>query len=249
MTYDGKVVLVTGGSTGIGAATAKLLIERGAKVVITGRGGKALEETAKAIGAHAVVADLRDLAAAAKAIDEVKKKHGRLDVLVNNAGIATIASLADATPQHVRDLFEVNVAGLIETTRAALPLLRASKGNVVNVTTTLADRPFANMSVYSASKAAVLSLTRAWAKELAADGIRVNTVSPGPVGTPLFTPEKLGIPQAAIEQIGATVLGLVPLKRFGAPSEIAEVIAFLGSEAASYVTGAEYSVGGGMEAS
>src|SRR5688572_15113317 len=99
--YDGKVVLVTGGSTGIGAATAKLLIERGAKVVITGRGGETLAQTAKEIGAHAVAADLRDLAAAARAVDEVKKKHGRLDVLINNAGIATIAALGDATPAHV----------------------------------------------------------------------------------------------------------------------------------------------------
>ena len=104
------------------------------------------------------------------------------------------------------------------------------------------------MSVYCASKAAVLALTRAWAQELAAEGIRVNAVSPGPIETPLFTPSKLGISAAELEQMGASVLALVPSKRFGKAEEVAQVIAFLSSSAASYVNGAEYTVGGGMEA-
>jgi NAD(P)-dependent dehydrogenase (short-subunit alcohol dehydrogenase family) len=104
------------------------------------------------------------------------------------------------------------------------------------------------LSVYCASKAAVLALTRAWAQELAADGVRVNAVSPGPIETRLFTPDKLGISAPQLEQLGATVLGLVPSKRFGKPDEVAQVVAFLASGAASYVNGAEYTVGGGMEA-
>jgi NAD(P)-dependent dehydrogenase (short-subunit alcohol dehydrogenase family) len=244
-----RVALVTGGSTGIGEATARLLVARGHEVVITGRSEATLAVTAKAIGATWVAGDIGDPIAAARAVEEVKKRHGRLDLLVNNAGIATIAGLADATPEHVRRLLDVNVVGLIETTRAALGMLRESKGNVVNVTSTVADRPFANMSVYSATKAAVLALTRAWAKELAGDGVRVNAVSPGPIATPIYAPEKLGVPQQAIEALGAAVIGLVPMKRFGTALEVAEVIAFVGSPAASYVNGAEYTVGGGIEAS
>jgi NAD(P)-dependent dehydrogenase (short-subunit alcohol dehydrogenase family) len=105
-----------------------------------------------------------------------------------------------------------------------------------------------NMSVYCASKAAVLALTRSWAQELAPEGIRVNAVSPGPIETPMFSPDKLGITAPALEQLAASVLALVPLKRFGKPKEVAQVIAFLASPAASYVSGAQYTVGGGMEA-
>lgn len=242
------VVLVTGGSAGIGASVAERYARTGALVVVTGRREDALRAVARETGATYVVADVGVPADAARAVAEVQKRHGRLDVLVNNAGIAPVAPLDHATPEHVRKIFDTNVGGLIETARAALPLLRASKGAIVNVTSTVADRPFANMSVYSASKAAVLALTRAWAKELAPDGIRVNTVSPGPIETSIFTPDKLGLPKEAIESLGSTVLGLVPMKRFGRPEEVAEVVLFLGSERASFVTGAEYTVGGGIEA-
>jgi NAD(P)-dependent dehydrogenase (short-subunit alcohol dehydrogenase family) len=194
------------------------------------------------------VADVSKPSDVARAIDEVKKRHGRLDILINNAAIAEIAPLAAATTEHVRRTLDVNLVGVIETTRQALPLLKESKGTIVNVTTIVADQPFANMSVYCASKAAVLALTRSWAQELAPDGIRVNAVSPGPVETPMFTAEKLGITPAALEQMGASVLELVPSKRFGKPDEVAHVIGFLASKAASYVTGAQYTVGGGMEA-
>jgi NAD(P)-dependent dehydrogenase (short-subunit alcohol dehydrogenase family) len=156
--------------------------------------------------------------------------------------------LAQATTEHVRRIFDANVHGLVETTRAALPLLRASKGSIVNVASMVADRPFANMSVYSASKAAVLALTRARAKELAPDGVRVNAVSPGPIETPLFTPDKLGVPPEDLEQMGAWLLQLVPARRFGRAEEVAHVIAYLLSAGASYVTGAQYTVAGGMEA-
>jgi NAD(P)-dependent dehydrogenase (short-subunit alcohol dehydrogenase family) len=244
-----QVALVTGGSTGIGAAVTHQLARGGVKVMITGRHENTLRQSAaRHENVAYVVADVAKASDVARSVDEVKSRFGRLDILVNNAGIAEIAALADATPEHVRRTLEINVEGLIETTRAALPLLKESKGAIVNVSTILADQPFANMSVYCASKAAVLALTRAWAQELAADGIRVNAVSPGPIETPIFTPDKLGISAAELEQMGASVLQLVPTKRFGKAEEVAQVIAFLASNAASYVTGAQYTVGGGMEA-
>jgi NAD(P)-dependent dehydrogenase (short-subunit alcohol dehydrogenase family) len=247
--FENQIALVTGGSSGIGAATAKQLAERGARVIITGRNEAALKSAAaQHPNIDWVVADVGKLADAAKTIDFVVKKHGRLDVLVNNAGVAPIAPLADASPAHVSAVFQTNVLGLVELTRAALPLLRKSKGNVVNLTTVIADEPFANMSVYCASKAAVLALTRSWAQELAAEGIRINAVSPGPIETPLFTPDKLGISAAQLEQMGAGVLALVPSKRFGKADEVASVITFVASKAASFVNGAQYTVGGGIEA-
>jgi NAD(P)-dependent dehydrogenase (short-subunit alcohol dehydrogenase family) len=246
--FDNRVALVTGGGTGIGAATAYLLAEGGARVLITGRSEATLKASAKQ---HAnisyLVADVAKPADAARTIETVKKLGG-LDVLVNNAGILEIAPLADASAEHVRRTLDTNLGGLIELTRLALPLLRATKGNIVNLATVVADQPFANMSVYCASKAGVLALTRAWAQELAGDGIRVNAVSPGPIETPMFSAEKLGISAPALEQLGAGVLSLVPTKRFGKPDEVAQVVAFLASGAASYVTGAQYSVGGGIEA-
>ncbi len=244
-----QIALITGGSTGIGAAAARQFAEAGAKVLITGRHENTLRESASRHPNIAyLVADVAKPADAARSVDEVKTRFGRLDVLVNNAGIAEIAPLADATAEHVRRTLDINVSGLIETTRLALPLLRQSKGAIVNVATVIADQPFANMSVYCASKAAVLALTRSWAQELGAEGIRVNAVSPGPIETPLFTPGKLGISSAELEQMAASVLAMVPSKRFGKAEEVAQVIAFLASSAASYVNGAQYTVGGGIEA-
>ncbi|HUQ04466.1 MAG TPA: SDR family oxidoreductase [Kofleriaceae bacterium] len=247
--FDAKIVLITGGGTGIGAATARLLAEAGANVVITGRHEATLKESAaQHRDIDYIVADVASATDAARTIEEVKRRHGRLDVLVNNAAILEIAPLADASAEHVRRTLDINVVGLIETTRLALPLLRASKGAIVNIATVIADQPFPNMSVYCASKAAVLALTRSWAQELAADGVRVNAVSPGPIETPIFGADKLGISAAQLDEMAAGIVNLVPARRFGKPDEVAHVIGFLASSAASYVTGAQYTVGGGIEA-
>jgi NAD(P)-dependent dehydrogenase (short-subunit alcohol dehydrogenase family) len=249
LTFENRIALVTGGSTGIGAATALQLAEAGAKVVITGRNESTLRASAaRHKNITYVVADAGKPADASRSVDEVRARFGRLDTLVNNAGVLEIAPLGDASADHVRRTWETNVLGLIETTRLALPLLRQSKGSIVNLATVIADQPFPNMSVYCASKAAVLALTRSWAQELGPDGVRVNAVSPGPIETPMFTAEKLGVSAQALERIAAGVLGQVPMNRFGKPEEVAQVIAFLASPAASYVTGAEYTVGGGIEA-
>jgi NAD(P)-dependent dehydrogenase (short-subunit alcohol dehydrogenase family) len=249
MSFANRIVLITGGGTGIGAATALHLARAGAEVVIAGRTERTLRDTASR---HAkisyVVADLARPADVARAIAEVASRHGRLDALVNNAGIAEIAPLAQLDLDHVRRLLDINVVGLVETTRAALPLLERAKGAIVNVASTVADQPFANMSVYSATKAAVVALTRAWAHELAPLGIRVNAVSPGAVETPMFAADKLRVPPAMLEAMAPALIAKIPQGHFGKPDEIAHVIAFLASSEASYVTGAQYAVGGGLEA-
>lgn len=250
MSFQDQIILVTGGSTGIGAATANLFARAGATVVITGRNEATLRTTAALDAKHLlpVVADVSNPADAARVIETIRAKYGRLDVLVNNAGVFEISPISDASAEHYRRTFDINVGGLIETTRLALPLLRQSRGAIVNVASVVADQPFANMSVYSASKAAVLALTRAWAQELAADGIRVNAVSPGPIETPIFDAKKLGITDAQRSAMGESILGLVPSKRFGTPEEVANVIAFLAARTTTFVHGAQYHVGGGIEA-
>jgi NAD(P)-dependent dehydrogenase (short-subunit alcohol dehydrogenase family) len=248
-TFEGRVALVTGGSTGIGAAVAFELAQAGARVVITGRHEAALRASA-ARHEHITyqVGDVAEAADVRRAVDEIRSQFGQLDALVNNAGIFELRPVGDATPDHVRRLWDTNVLGVVETTRAALPLLKRSRGNIVNIASVAADQPMQNASVYSATKAAVLALTRAWARELVEDGVRVNAVSPGPIETPIFDPQKAGISAEVLEQMGATIRQMVPMKRFGAPEEVAKVVAFLASEGASYVTGAQYTVGGGMEA-
>jgi NAD(P)-dependent dehydrogenase (short-subunit alcohol dehydrogenase family) len=244
---ESKVALVTGGSTGIGRAVALELAQGGAQVVVTGRHEHQLRETVtQHTGITSVVADVARLADAATTLEEVRCRHHRLDILVNNAGIAPVAPLSDATPEHVRQIFDVNVSGLIEVTRHALPLLRQTRGTIVNVASVAADQPFANLSVYSASKAAVLALTRAWARELAAQGIRVNVVSPGPIETPILG--KTGLSKEQLDELGSGMMSQVPLGRFGKPEEVASVVGFLASPQSSFVTGAQYAVGGGIEA-
>ena len=239
------VALVTGGSSGIGLAIARRLATDGYAVVITGRGADALAAVARE---HPEIETLQADASVAedvrRVMEEIQRRHGRLDVLVNNAGVAPPLPLEHTSDAHVDEVFGVNVRGVVSTTREALPLLRESKGQVINISSALAQRPVPGMSVYTASKAALSSLTKSWARELAPEGIRVNAVNPGPIATPIY--EKMGMSEEESQQMAGQIQQMVPLSRFGRSDEVANVVSFLASPGSTYVTASEYLVDGGF---
>ena len=242
-----QIALVTGGSTGIGSAIAKQLAEDGFKVLITGRNEKTLvESAAQHDNIDWIISDVSKHDDVIKTAEHISKVYKRLDVLVNNAGVATPIPFEQITLDHYDDIFNINVRGLIDMTQAALPLLKESKGNIINIASIVADDPFAGFAIYSASKGAVITLTKGLAKELSGYGIRVNAVSPGPVATPLF--DKMGLSEEEQTGMGESIESMVPLGRFGTPDEIATATSFLASAKASYVTGAQYKVDGGIAA-
>jgi NAD(P)-dependent dehydrogenase (short-subunit alcohol dehydrogenase family) len=242
-----KVALVTGGSTGIGAASAKHLAEDGFKVLITGRNENTLTESAaQHDNIDWVISDVSQHDDVVKTITHINDTYKRLDVLVNNAGIATPIPFEHITLEHYDDIFNINVRGLIDMTQAALPLLKESKGNIINIASIVADDPFPGFAIYSASKGAVITLTKGLAKEFAEHGIRVNAISPGPIETPLFN--KMDLSEEEQQGMGDKISAMVPLGRFGNSDEVATAVAFLASDKASYVTGAQYKVDGGIAA-
>ncbi len=242
---EGKVAVVTGGNSGIGLATAKRLQEEGARVAIAGRSKKTLDEAVKTIGngVVAVQADVAKLTDIDKLYAEVSKKLGKIDVLFVNAGVAKFAPLAETPESLFDEQFDINIKGAYFTIQKALPLLNDGASIILN--TSVADRKgTAGTSAYSATKAALRSLARTAAAELVGRGIRVNTVAPGPIVTPIFG--RTGLPQEAVDEFAKDVLTKVPMKRFGQPEEVAGAVAFLASQDASYITGVEINVDGGM---
>ncbi len=242
---EGKVAVVTGGNSGIGLATAKRLQEEGARVVISGRSRKTLDEAVKTIGngVVAVQADVANLADVDKLYAEVSQKLGKIDILFVNAGVAKFAPLAETSETTYDEQFDINIKGAYFTIQKALPLLNDGASIILN--TSVADRKgTVGASAYSATKAALRSLARTAAAELAQRGIRVNTVAPGPIVTPIFG--RAGIPKEAAEEFAREIVAKVPMKRFGQPEEVASTVAFLASQDASYITGVEINVDGGM---
>ncbi len=242
---EGKVALVTGGNSGIGLATAKRLQEEGAKVAISGRSKKTLDEAVKTIGNGVVAlqADVAKLADVDRLYAEVSKKLGKIDVLFVNAGVAKFAPLADTPESMYDEQFDINIKGAYFTIQKALPFLNDGASIILN-TSVVDSKGTEGASAYAATKAALRSLARTAAAELVGRGIRVNTVAPGPIVTPIFG--KTGLPQEAIDEFAKDVISKVPMKRFGQPEEVAGAVAFLASQDASYITGVEINVDGGM---
>jgi NAD(P)-dependent dehydrogenase (short-subunit alcohol dehydrogenase family) len=242
--FQDKVVVITGGNSGIGLATAKMFHDEGAKVAISGRDQKTLDEAVQTIGAGtlAIQADVAHLADIDKFFSAVVAKLGRFDVLFANAGIAKFAPASATTEQLFDETFDINVKGLYFTLQKALPHLNDNAGIVLN-SSVVSTKGNPATSVYSASKAAVRSLARTFAAELVDRGIRINVVSPGPIYTPIL--QKGGMPQAGIDQFAEAVKGRIPMKRFGAPEEVGHAVLFLAGSEASYITGVDLNVDGG----
>ena len=237
----GKACLVTGSTGGIGLETAKLLVAEGARVATCGR------SEAPGIGEETHIrADLSEPDAPARMVGAATDSLGGLDVLVNNVGFAVQAGFEEVSDADWDSMWNLNVMSYVRTIRAGLPHLRASRGSIVNVSSTAGKRPSVGMPHYSVSKAAVLSLSRLVADAYAGDGIRCNAVTPGPTATDAWLGEGgLADQQGEREEVLAKVGAGRPLGRLAEPEEIAAVIAFLASERASYVTGAAWSADGG----
>ncbi len=244
-TLENKTALITGGTSGIGLATAKLFRDEGASVLVTGRSEKTIEAAREELGdsVRIIQSDAGDTTAVKALFATIAKDHDRIDVLFINAGIARFAPIALLDEETFDNLLTVNFRGPFFALQSALPLLK--KGSSVVFTTSVADRTgLPGASAYGASKAALRSLVRTAAAELSGQGIRVNALSPGPIETPIFS--KMGLSETEISGFAEEVLRKVPLGRFGQPSEIANAALFLASDASSYIQGTEIEVDGGL---
>jgi NAD(P)-dependent dehydrogenase (short-subunit alcohol dehydrogenase family) len=239
----GKVAIVTGGNSGIGFATAKEFRSQGAKVAISGR--TKVTEAAKELGEDVlgIRADVTKFSDLENLFKTVHEKLGKVDVLFVNAGIVKMGGLADVSEADFDDLMNVNFKGAFFTIQKALPFLNDNASIILNGSIN-AHVGFAGVPIYSASKAAVHSLARTLAPELAPKGIRINTLNIGLTETPLLG--KVGLPEAALEGFKASVNGKNPLKRIGQPEEIAKAAAFLASSDSSFILGSEITLDGGM---
>lgn len=241
----GKTALITGGTTGIGLATAKLFLKEGARVAIIGQDAQRVEAAGEELGEgvlalRADVGSAPDMVAAAA---RIKAIFGGLDVVFANAGIAQPMQFSDVDARHINSLVDVNFKGVIHTVQTMLPLLN-NPASVVLTGTTLAEQGVAGLSVYSATKAAVRSLARTLSTELAPRGVRVNVISPGLIETPIYG--KLGLPPDAVQAWASQLLAKVPAARFGQADEVAKAVLFLASDDSSYMMGENVVFDGGM---
>lgn len=241
----GKTALITGGTTGIGLATAKLFLQEGARVAIIGQDAQRVAAAAKTLGEGAIAlqADVSSAFDMTGAAARLKAEFGKLDVVFANAGIAQPMPFSDVNDANIDNQIDVNFKGVIYTVQSMLPILN-QPASIVLTSTTMIEQGVAGMSVYAATKAAVRSLARSLSAELAPRGVRVNVISPGLIDTPIYG--KLGLPPEAVQQWAAQLMAKVPAARFGQADEVAKAVLFMASDDSSYMMGENLLFDGGM---
>lgn len=246
---EGKVAIITGGTSGMGLATAKLFLQEGAKVAVTGRNDEKLKATADELAkVHAdnfvtIKADAADIASNKQVFETTHQKFGKVDILFANAGVGRFVPLSDVTEALYDEVMNTNLKGPYFLVQAGLPYFNEGASIILN-TSVSNQMGMLGASAYAASKAGLRLLARVFAAELAAHKIRVNAISPGPIDTPIWG--KTGMPEATIKEMGEGIANQVTLGRFGTSEEIANSVLFLASQDSSYITGIELEVDGGM---
>jgi NAD(P)-dependent dehydrogenase (short-subunit alcohol dehydrogenase family) len=235
---EGKTAVITGGAEGIGLATAKLFVQEGAYVFITGRRQKELDAAVKEIGGNVsgIQGDIAQLADLDRLYQTVSKVKGRIDIVFANAGVGEVVPIGEVTAEHFDKLFNINVRGTLFTVQKALPLLNDGSSIILNGSVA-SVKGTAGFGVYGASKAAIRSFVRTWTTDLKERRIRSNVVSPGPINTPLLNRQS--------PEMIARIASTIPMGRLGEPEEVAKVALFLASDDSSFVTGIELFVDGG----
>lgn len=242
---NGKTALITGGNSGIGLETARRFIAEGAKVIITGRREAAVKQAAQELGPQAtgLVADVSDLKAISQLYQQVQQQFGKLDILFANAGISELRPISEVDEALYDRIMDTNVKGLFFTVQKALPLLNDGASVIFNASV-VAQKGFPNFSVYAASKAAVRSLARSLTADLKDRKIRINSLSPGPIATPIY--DKMGLPEAQQREFSDSITQSLPHGQFGQPQDIAAAALYLASDESRFVTGIDLQVDGGL---
>ncbi len=239
---ENKVILITGGNSGIGYATAEEFIAQGAKVIITGRNKEKVEEAANNLGVVGIVADQGKYSDAKRLAEELKKHTNKIDFLFINAGIAQMLPLEQITEEHYDSIMNINHKGALFTLQQLLPFLEKGS-SVVFLSSIHATAAASGAAVYSSSKAALNALARVAATELGNKGVRVNSISCGAIKTPIFG--KFGLNEEQIEKTYEDIASKLPLQRVGQATEVAKLAVFLSSDAAANITGSDYVIDGG----
>jgi NAD(P)-dependent dehydrogenase (short-subunit alcohol dehydrogenase family) len=240
--FENKIAVITGGNSGMGYGTAKLLKELGATVIITGRRKEAIEKAAEELGVHAILSDQGKLEDIDNLVSTVTENYGKVDILFINAGISGTSSIEKETPENFDNMINVNFRGVFFTLNKFIPHLNDG-ASVVILSSVLASTVSSGLSVYSASKAAVNAIMKTAAIELAPRKIRVNAISPGAIDTELFS--KMGMDEKTLAGMTDYLISLTPIGRIGKPEEIGQLVAFLSSDEASFITGADHIIDGG----